>query len=83
MAASASIFLTLSMFAVVLSFVWSVLELVLEDVQSEQMQVECCTVAGCVVEKKRWRGGVGCLYSGRERLQEANLLQVALEISRD
>jgi hypothetical protein len=47
------------------------------------MQVECCAVAGCVVEKKRWRGGVGCLYSGRERLQEANLLRVALEISRD
>jgi hypothetical protein len=83
MAASASIFLTLSMFAVVLSFVWSVLELALEDVQSEQMQVECCAVAGCFVEKKRWRGRVGCLYSGRERLQEANLLRVALEISRD
>jgi hypothetical protein len=59
MAASASIFLTLSMFAVVLSFVWSVLELVLEDVQSEQMQVECCAVAGCVVEKKRGRGRGG------------------------
>jgi hypothetical protein len=47
------------MFAVVLSFVWSVLELVLEDVQSEQMQVECCAVAGCVVEKKRGRGRGG------------------------